>query len=471
LGTPKSEAGVPNKQQVLASLNFQGQTGEKQPADSLREIFVGTHAVNAALDPSTPLVIGRKGTGKTLVFRQLLSQASGSALAITSPSGIDETQREWQISEDFYEAISDTLDGARSTWVHAWMAVIGLTLVRLDNASPPHSVETLIGAEQKYGLAAFVSDVRSLLAAPDSGIMLREWLLAIDGQRSEPLTLLFDGLDTGFGTRRDLRNEAVTGLMVLLNDLGRTFRQLRLKAFIREDIFRSLSFPNKSHLRADAAVLVWNDQTDYLRIIIRQAWRSPEFRQYAEARLAEQLRVPGGAQGFDWDTSIEYWPDDVVGMVWRLLAGERVAGGKTAFTDNWVWARLADANGDHAPRHLVELFIGATRREIDLEAAGPFPRALIRPKSLVDALEAVSESAIEALAEEFPELDPVLNGLKAVGITPFDADGLKGRDGNLVGLAAEVGVLDRGNDGDSSERYRVPEIYRKALGMSRRGQK
>lgn len=66
-----------------------------------------------------------------------------------------------------------------------------------------------------------------------------------------------------------------------------------------------------------------------------------------------------------------------------------------------------------------------------------------------------------AVREEFPELEPLLGELRQIGKTPFEEAPVGEMD-----LAKEVGLLARWTDG----RYRVPEIYRRALSMTRQGQ-
>jgi len=156
---------------------------------------------------------------------------------------------------------------------------------------------------------------------------------------------------------------------------------------------------------------------------------------------------------------------------WTILAGERISGGRTAYTDNWIWARLADANGDHSPRALAQLLTAATTRERSFEQGNPYVRSIIRPRALVESLDDVSEQALDALSrDEFPELRPVFEALTAIGSTPFSADQLTTAP-NLTTLAREVGLLETvSSPRDTNDKFRVPELYRKALGMTRRGQ-
>jgi len=63
-----------------------------------------------------------------------------------------------------------------------------------------------------------------------------------------------------------------------------------------------------------------------------------------------------------------------------------------------------------------------------------------------------------------------LQGLTAGGTTPFAARQLV-TPPNLTALAREVGLLETVNSPrDNADKFRVPELYRKALNMTRRGQ-
>lgn len=144
-------------------------------------------------------------------------------------------------------------------------------------------------------------------------------------------------------------------------------------------------------------------------------------------------------------------------------------GGKTAFSRNWVWNRLADGNGDHSPRYLLQLMHESTEWERDTHQRHPYDRSIIRPRALIEALPQVSQQALSALGdEEFPELKPLMNELTQIGRTPVDANDLS-RD-LALNLAREVGLLDiyEGSDNNMT-RYKVPELFRHALTMTRKG--
>jgi hypothetical protein len=147
-------------------------------------------------------------------------------------------------------------------------------------------------------------------------------------------------------------------------------------------------------------------------------------------------------------------------------------GGKTAFTRNWVWNRLADANGDHSPRYLIQLLHQVTEWERTENKRSPYDRSIIRPRGFIAVLPDVSEQALGALRdEEFQELTPLMVKLSEVGRTPLVIDDLAAVDKDLIELAREVGLLGvyEGSE-EQVDRFKVPELFRYALRMTRKGQ-
>ncbi|MCX5376793.1 hypothetical protein [Streptomyces sp. NBC_00091] len=469
LGDREDSLAEPSKADVLASLHFAGETAENQEWDELHNTFLSTADVDRALDLDTVVVIGRKGTGKTAVFRKLAENPQ--AVVVTSPPGLD-THKSWTPDADVYAALESELRARGLEWRQAWPAIVGLAIHQhLPEAPQPHWADEPIGTASGgsgYLKTDLLRDVRALLSPPQAPLLVGEWLQEIDRSMTDNHVLLFDALDTGFGntdSERKRRNEGVAGLLTTVGAVGPQLRRLKFKVLLREDIWREVGVPNKSHLSARSARLSWSNKTDYLRIAIKQAWRSTAFKQLVTARLNK----PGFRLE---DTPIEYWPEEFVRNAWVILASERVSGGRTAYTDNWVWSRLADANGDHAPRALAQMMTVAVNLERAFEAGNKYSRSIIRPRALVESLDEVSSSALDALQrDEFPELDPLLTRLREIGSTPFPAEQLADASPDLVRLARDVGLLEAvSGPRDKTERYRVPEMYRKALSMTRKGQ-
>lgn len=116
----------------------------------------------------------------------------------------------------------------------------------------------------------------------------------------------------------------------------------------------------------------------------------------------------------------------------------------------------------------------ATDLERGYEHGNPYSKSIIRPRALVESLDDVSTLALDALRrDEFPELQPVFERLTAIGATPFPAHQLETPPDltTLTTLAREVGLLETVNSPrDNADKFRVPELYRKALNMTRKGQ-
>ncbi|WP_411070851.1 tyrosine-protein kinase family protein [Streptomyces sp. cmx-4-25] len=469
LGESPDEHLEPSKEEVLESLHFAGETAENQPLEELRGTFLSTADVDRALALDTVVVIGRKGTGKTALFRKLAEEPA--AIVVTSPPGLD-THQSWTPDADVYSDLEVELRARELEWRQAWPALLGLALHRnlAGLALPDWTTEPILApaTERPYRKTDLLSDVKSLLAHSQAPLLVSQWIQDIDHSLDTDHVLLFDALDTGFGNTpedRRRRNEGVEGLLTAVGSLGPQLRHLKFKVLLREDIWREVSVPNKSHLSARAARLSWSNKMDYLRIAIKQAWRSVQFRQLVTSRLNKpNFHLE--------DTPVEYWPEEFVRNAWVILASERVSGGRTAYTDNWVWSRLADANGDHSPRALAQMMTAAVNLERIFEAGNRYSRSIIRPRALVESLDKVSDSALDALQrDEFPELRPVFSRLKEIGSTPFAADQMQGTSPDLIRLASDVGLLEEvSGPRDKAERYRVPELYRKALNMTRKGQ-
>jgi hypothetical protein len=240
-------------------------------------------------------------------------------------------------------------------------------------------------------------------------------------------------------------------------DREAALHNMPFKILLREDIWRNLRFENKSHLYGRSVRLEWRSQADYFKTVLKQALRNQDFK-----KVVEDTESQGRGK-------VDDWPDEMVFRVWNILVGERMKGAKTTFTRNWVWNRLADGNGDHSPRALFQIFREATSWEREEQQKNPNDRTVIRPRALVTSLDQVSQEALSALLEEFKELDEFEKRLRSWGRSPVDASEFRDL-GEQLTLAREVGLVEI-YEGTEEEvlRYRIPDFYRRALGMTRQG--
>lgn len=449
------------KSTVLSELKFPTGTAEDQ--NNLPETFVETELVSRALRPNVPLVIGRKGTGKTAIFRWLAEQEPARSIVVLAPVKL---HKDWQLSADGFKAAEQMLQEKGLEWRELWAAYVCMCC-HLQWTSPgqgdslvPEALRPVLGAQPVTELE-LLERIKNVLTLSNGTLLVGEWLRRLDKAAGSERLLLVDGLDSGFGNSsadRERRTRAVEGLFTFLTDQGDRLKNLRLKIMLREDIWRKLRFDNKSHLYGRSVRLAWDSQKDYLSIALHQALRSKAFSKLVSTEDVERLsRRPVS------DSESVY-------RVWNLLVGERMKGGNAAYTSNWVWNRLADANDDRGPRALLQLFQSATDWEREEHRRSPYDKSILRPRALMASLDSVAEESLGALLEEFSELQPLRRRLEELGRTPVwarDLEDLK----DEVALAREVGLLSVYEGTDSEPvRYRVPDIYRIGLNMTRMGQ-
>lgn len=456
---------VQNKSLVLGSLHFKSDTAEYQ--QKFLDTFVETAVVAKALSTDVPLVLGRKGTGKTAVFRRLAEASDRAAVVALAPAPLRK-ERPWVLGADGFKQVDNLLRRHGADWREMWSLSTAIAihseLQQTRSLPEPDSRLSSSTSLAPQNELAFVDTIEKILSTSGAGLLVADWLDKLDRAVSQGTLVLFDGLDTGFGNTdddRQRRQSAIQGLFSFLTDRGERLKNIRLKVVLREDIWQSLRFENKSHLFGRSVSLKWNDQVDFLRVVIKQAMQSHEF-------VSLVLRQDTAKYH---DNNVDQWPNEIVFKVWSALVGERMKGGNTAFSRNWVWNRLADGNGDRTPRYLVQLFEEAVSWEIEESKTNSYERSLIRPRGLISALAAVSQRALSALKdEEFPQLEELFERLRNLRSSPVNARDVEDLS-DLVALAREVGVLSvyEGTD-EKVERYKVPDIYLAGLGMARKGQ-
>jgi len=444
------------KPRVLKELRFSVGTAEQQ--GELIQDFVKTENIREALSPDIPLVLGRKGTGKTAIFRYLSESPDRHSVVVHAPKGLEHSIT-WLLSMDGFKEVDEIISKTKLEWRHFWVLYVGVAVEQHDvfNIQRPDHLSGRDLSTQTAIINAFEATANAVHGT----LYLAEWIQKMDRVVKEQMYLLLDGLDTGFGStakERDRRRRSIEGLFGAWMDLGQGLVNLRFKILLREDIWRQLRFDNKSHLYGRSARLEWANQTEFLKVPLKQAMRSSAFK---EPELLQ--RVEG--------TGFDDWSEYSVHNAWNMLVGERMTGVGTTYTRNWVWNRLADANQDHSPRYLLQLFHEAIQWERNEEETKPYEKTFIRPRALVRCLPKVSEEALGALREEFSELDPLLDTLKRIGRTPIYADDDLKEHKELLLLSLEIGLLAAYEErGDEIVRYKVPDLYRYGLNMTRKGQ-
>jgi cellulose biosynthesis protein BcsQ len=217
----KSEERVPKrlpevKSGILRDLEFSAGTAEQQT--DFFNTFVNTEVFSRALDLGKPLVLGRKGTGKTAVFRRIAEGDDYPSIVVLSPAPF-RGQYPWVLSAEGFQAIDSHFGTIQAGWREFWMIYTDLaaffslrntaTNPSLPDARLRPSLEQLISQPSITELGV-VDCLQQMLSVPQIGLLAWDWLQQLDAQLDTNFLVLFDGLDTGFGNRSEERKRRMT---------------------------------------------------------------------------------------------------------------------------------------------------------------------------------------------------------------------------------------------------------------------
>ncbi|WP_250280073.1 ParA family protein, partial [Frankia sp. Cppng1_Ct_nod] len=171
---PESE-----KDTALRELSFSIVVAEQQNAEELSNFFLRTNATDRALSPEIPLVIGRKGTGKTTIFRRL-SAAGTSNVTVVAPSGL---RASWLPGADEFALLDSVRKELEFEWRTVWQNLVAVSVAKnIPGARVPDWLPPL-GLLRSSSLqtgSVLVEDLRSLLVTPDIGPRSWEWVRMSD---------------------------------------------------------------------------------------------------------------------------------------------------------------------------------------------------------------------------------------------------------------------------------------------------
>lgn len=484
---------------AFASVDVGGGSAEALSDEDFRR---GLHPLSnqaRAFEPDRILVVGGRGTGKTEIFRALLSDEGRQAVVRATRVPLTHDVTRMVLVEAFgagrslrpnapphpaADAIEAALSGgdigvARRLW-------LGLSLARLATDS-----------SARAGLAPSVD--RELAELPPLVASPREVLRWVDADVERPFALLdridrdlasralvgvftFDALDRA-ANGWSLLELAVGGLLSLALDVQRRSRALRLKVFLRPDLESggARSFPDASKLRGYREELAWNRPNLY-RLLFKIAANALEggsaARGFLEARAGAGAWHDdswlGPTPTLDFDEPAQ--TRAIEALVGKYMGSDRRRG----LTYAWVPNHLQDAHGRVSPRSFLVAW-GEAARWTQGRPRERWP-GLMTPGALAEGVTAASQRRVDELTEDFPWIHEVAGRLEGLEV-PCSAPSLlaqlrKCRFGSgaaqrslkstepasVLEQLVELGVVFEHGD-----RYNVPDLYRVAMRMKRRG--
>lgn len=474
------------RQVILNELEFRSPNAQDIASEDIPTLFQRTGDFPKFLQDRTWLIRGAKGTGKTILFRLFVEQADNAQKLAKQYEDLHNVQfipghGPEKLLQLFPTLPLLTQDGfaeyeqsaGPENWTAFWLNYL---LLQLADALPHLQIATLdpflqaIVARQKKFQGQILEWLKgrtsSSVQAHDELRLIDEWLR----QRGRRVWVLYDELDTVLGQKEHRRN-ALEALLEWWLRSGSGLTNISPKILLREDIWSSFNFTNKTYYSSRTILLRW-DEENLWSLVLRQALGT-------SATFADIVRRQSAIELAHLDAVLKL---DVLTLRKGLfpLWGEQMGRVKKSFTYNWVQKRISDYQANRFPRSLILLLQHAVEIEKSTYDRNPYDTVL-RPRSLINALPAVSEERVNDVKNEYSEFAGYLDllaterspiyGKHLEEVWQVDSSKLK----ELVNGMMAAGILkeypSRLSTPDSDIRYSVAELYLSGLKMTRLGQR
>jgi hypothetical protein len=480
------------KSEILSTLSLGNSVAEYD--DSLERYFVETATFEAVIRDQGDIIAGDKGTGKTALFRILEQRytsipelAKVELIAAFNPTGSPVFQRLVTqldvMAEGEYQGVWKAyLISLAGNWV---LGLVGadasaklkqldrlLTAMGLRSADDSASTifSQLVNVLKRPKLKAVVtfspdgspiiiptisfSDEDQSALDLDQTIVRHDYMLQLLNDILDDLGyslwVVLDRLDEAFQGFPAAEIPALRALLRTYLDLN-AFPRLRLKLFVRKDLFRRVvagGFVNLTHVNARKIEIVWED-ADLQTLLHRRFQENEDF--------VETLGVRGASPEATFDA---------------------VFPPKVDFADNkpttwsWMLSRIRDGNFVRPPRNLIDLVIKAQAAQQRAENRVPqvfVPRTpLINSESLKGGLRRLSSDRVEdtllaeageyaSYIEQFRDGKAEHNRASLHTLFARPESELKG----VIQALMDLGFLEQ-----IGESFKIPMLYRDGLSIT-----
>lgn len=429
-----------------------------------------------ALDIEKPLIVGNRGTGKSVWSGALADPDLRKAIA---GFYADESLKNAEVELGFHQSAAEVRGIAPSSRVLSSL---------LKNGQNPETIWTavLLQATVKYTKARIKSDLGDLIKWIDlnpskSEDLLRkadEWFL----KKGKKFLLVFDALDRLGASWGDIRPLSRGILVLALNMQG--YSSMRAKIFMRTDQFKDntvFNFPDASKLKAACIELKWHS-TDLFGLFFKQ------FTNHTRSNAVLE-RLYKDIEGKPLRPYSSLTDPDLQRQIFKVIAGEYMGTDhRRGRTYTWIIDHLADAFHETTPRSfLVTLQRAARARQKPMAT-------VIDHHGIREGVQAASAIRVDQLAEDYPWISRALTDLEGLEVpcTPSmfvnrwkSKQTVSGIDSISVGAPGPVELENSLSDKEellleslvnigvieyrSETKINMPDIFRVAAKIKRRG--
>lgn len=467
--------------------------------DSLEKYFIENQAYHSLINDRADFIAGDKGTGKTAVYRILQKRYSITpelknveVIAGFNPIGNPVFQRLVQqdvnvLTEGQYVSVwktyilslignwlIDIVGGDYSENLNQLQKLFNETNL-LSKGNKPETIFSRIVNSLKQTFRPDSSETTFTISETGLPIVSQKFTFGDVGKsesakireitHEEAFELLndclsdvgysvwvaLDRLDEAFQGYPDIEVSALRALLRTYLDLL-AFDKLRLKIFVRKDLFRKIigdGFVNLTHINARKVEIVW-DEADLLNLLSRRIRDSSDFIETMEAEA-------------DSDETLFY----------KIFPEKVDAADRKPTTFNWIMSRIRDGNDIRAPRNLIDLVGKATEEQVRADSRVSrvikSDERLIMSEALRNALSRLSDQRVQdtLLAEVGPEISAYINKFNAekaehnletlAAILELEGERLQYAIKQLM----ETGFLE-----EIKDTWKIPMLYRDGLGIT-----
>ena len=474
---------------IIDSLDLGNSVAEFDTA--LEHYFVETEPFRSLFKNERDVIAGDKGTGKTAIFRILqkryrqIPELKGvEIITAFNPSGNPVFQRlvqEHALTEGQYrsvwkayvlslvgnwalniagENISDSFKALHELLNRSGLRVdddtpqtiFGKLINSFRRAFNPQSAEVgftfsetgipIVTPKVEFG----ANEVKSEEVSHEDALRLLDGCL---GELGVDAWVVLDRLDEAFQGFPDIEIPALRALLRTYLDMVE-FDHIRLKLFVRRDLFRKVigdGFVNLTHVNARKKEIIW-DEDDLLNLLCTRIRESGDF-----------LKSIGAENSSN---------EEILKLI---LPAQVDIGEKRPTTWNWIMSRIRDGNHVKPPRNLIDLITKAKEAQLrreDREARNyEVGLPVIESDSLKRALSRLSEERVEdtllaeagdavGLIEKFKNQKSEHNRVSLKQLLDVDGDELD----YAIRRLEEIGFLE-----ETGQTFKVPMLYRDGMNM------
>lgn len=480
--------------EVLAKLDLGSSVAEFD--DSLERYFVETESFRSLVQDKGDIIAGDKGTGKTALHRILETRAKSlpelknvAILSAFNPAGAPVFQRLAQskaLTEGQYIALwKGYIVAFVGNWVLSTSAGnLSADQKRLDNMLSEYGLRTpdftpksvfskvfaalrerlkSAGIEisvTQTGLPKITPKIEFQPEQDSAAEKPADWLDNIDdalelvndvlSEMGVSAWVVLDRLDEAFQGFPEVEIPALRALLRTYLDLL-AFPQIRLKLFLRRDLFRRIigeGFVNLTHVNARKIEIIWDDD-DLFVLLCKRIRESPEF--------VDALHM---AAHNNRELFAAVFPKQVI------------AGEKRPETWTWIISRIRDGNNVKPPRNLIDLVkksLDEQHRREEREAREfSSTEPIFEGEAIRNALDVLSKERVQdTLLAEAGSLGKYIEKFRDGKAEHNDASlarlfGVKHEKAKPIAKSLmEIGFLEQ-----IGPSYKVPALYRSGLGIT-----